>query len=122
MKMCFGNSLGFKFAGNLTANEIFGYCYGGFLLEVAEDIADAAEIGEITADGKISYNGEEICLERLLEIYENKLESVYRCNKENPNTEMQTFSYTAENRVFSRSKNGKAQGFNSCFPGYQLRV
>ena len=57
MKMCFGNSLGFKFADNLTVGEIFGYCYGGFLLEVIEDIADTEEIGKITADGKISYNG-----------------------------------------------------------------
>lgn len=115
--MCFGNSLGFKFADNLTANEIFGYCYGGFLLEVTENIADAAEIGEITADGKISYNGEEIGLERLLGIYENKLESVYRCNKENPKTEMQTFSYTAENRVSPAVKTAKPKVLIPVFPG-----
>lgn len=117
MKMCFGNSLGFKFADNLTTNEIFGYCYGGFLLEVTENIADAAEIGEITADGKISYNGEEIGLERLLGIYENKLESVYRCNKENPKTEMQTFSYTAENRVSPAVKTAKPKVLIPVFPG-----
>ena len=117
MKMCFGNSLGFKFADNLTVNEIFGYCYGGFLLEVAEDIADTAEIGEITADGKISYNGEEIRLERLLGIYENKLESVYRCNKENPKTEMLTFSYTAENRVSPAVKTAKPKVLIPVFPG-----
>lgn len=117
MKMCFGNSLGFKFADNLNVEKIFGYCYGGFLLEVAEDIADAAEIGEITADGKISYNGEEIRLERLLGIYENKLESVYRCNKQNPKTEMQTFSYTAENRVSPAVKTAKPKVLIPVFPG-----
>lgn len=117
MKMCFGNSLGFKFADNLNVEKIFGYCYGGFLLEVTENIADAAEIGEITADGKISYNGEEIGLERLLEIYENKLESVYRCNKENPKTEMQTFSYTAENRVSPAVKTAKPKVLIPVFPG-----
>ena len=117
MKMCFGNSLGFKFADSLTANDIFGYCYGGFLLEVTENIADAAEIGEITADGKISYNGEEIRLENLLGIYENKLESVYRCNKENPKTEMQTFSYTAENRVSPAVKTARPKVLIPVFPG-----
>lgn len=117
MKMCFGNSLGFKFADNLTVKEIFGYCYGGFLLEVAEDIADTAEIGEITADGKISYNGEEIKLDKLLGIYENKLESVYRCNKENPKTEMLTFSYTAENRVSPAVKTAKPKVLIPVFPG-----
>ena len=117
MKMCFGNSLGFKFADNLTVKEIFGYCYGGFLLEVAEDIADTAEIGKITADGKISYNGEEIRLEKLLGIYENKLESVYRCNKENPKTEMQTFSYKTENRVSPAIKTAKPKVLIPVFPG-----
>ena len=117
MKMCFGNSSGFKFADSLTANDIFGYCYGGFLLEVTENIADAAEIGEITADGKISHNGEEIGLERLLGIYENKLESVYRCNKQNPKTEMQTFSYTAENRVSPAVKTAKPKVLIPVFPG-----
>ena len=117
MKMCFGNALGFKFADNLNVEKIFGYCYGGFLLEVAEDIADAAEIGEITADGKISYNDEEIRLERLLGIYENKLESVYRCNKENPKTEMQTFSYAAENRVSPAVKTAKPKVLIPVFPG-----
>ena len=115
--MCFGNSLGFKFADNLNVEKIFGYCYGGFLLEVTENIAYAAEIGEITADGKISYNGEEIGLERLLGIYENKLESVYRCNKENPKTEMQTFSYTAENRVSPAVKTAKPKVLIPVFPG-----
>lgn len=117
MKMCFGNSLGFKFADNLTVGKIFGYCYGGFLLEVAENIADTAEIGEITADGKISYNGEEIKLERLLGIYENKLESVYRCNKENPKTEMQTFSYKTENCVSPAIKTAKPKVLIPVFPG-----
>ena len=117
MKMCFGNSLGFKFADNLSADGIFGYCYGGFLLEVTEDIEAAAEIGEITADGKISHNGEEIGLERLLGIYENKLESVYRCNKQNPKTEMQTFSYTAENRVSPAVKTAKPKVLIPVFPG-----
>ena len=117
MKMCFGNSLGFKFADNLTVKEIFDYCYGGFLLEVAEDIADTAEIGEITADGKISYNGEEIKLDKLLGIYENKLESVYRCNKENPKTEMQTFSYKAETCVAPAVKTAKPKVLIPVFPG-----
>ena len=60
MKMCFGNSLGFKFSDGISLDTIFGYCYGGFLLEVTEDIEGAVKIGEITSDGKISYRGEEI--------------------------------------------------------------
>lgn len=117
MKMCFGNLLGFKYNDNLSVSEIFGYCYGGFLLEVNEDIEDAVQIGEITADGKISYNGEEIKLDRLLGIYENKLESVFRCNKQNPETEMQTFSYEAKNRVSPAIKTAKPKVLIPVFPG-----
>ena len=117
MKMCFGNLLGFKYNDNLSVSEIFGYCYGGFLLEVNEDIEDAVQIGEITADGKISYNGEEIKLDRLLGIYENKLESVFRCNKQNPETEMQTFSYEAKKRVSPAIKTAKPKVLIPVFPG-----
>ncbi len=117
MKMCFGNSLGFKFNKDLSNEQIFGYCYGGFLLEVTKDIENAEKIGEITADGKISYDGEEIILEKLLGIYEDKLESVYRCNKENPKTEMQTFSYKSENRVSPAIKTAKPKVLIPVFPG-----
>lgn len=117
MKMCFGNLLGFKYNDNLSVSEIFGYCYGGFLLEVNEDIENAVQIGEITADGKISYNGEEIKLDRLLGIYENKLESVFRCNKQNPETEMQTFSYEAKKRVSPAIKTAKPKVLIPVFPG-----
>lgn len=117
MKMCFGNSLGFKFNKDLSKEQIFGYCYGGFLLEVTKDIENAEKIGEITADGKISYNGEVIILEKLLGIYEGKLESVYRCNKENPKTEMQTFSYKSENRVSPAIKTAKPKVLIPVFPG-----
>ncbi len=117
MKMCFGNFLGFRFADEFTLEKLFGYCYGGFLLEVTEEINDAEKIGEITSDGKISYNGEEIKLEKLLGIYENKLESVYRCNRENPKTEMQTFSYKAEKRVSPAIKTAKPKVLIPVFPG-----
>ena len=117
MKMSFGNLLGFKFNNELSKEEIFGYCYGGFLLEVTENIENAEEIGTITADGKISYNGEEITLAKLLGIYENKLGSVYRCNKENPKTEMRTLSYKAEKRVSPAIKTARPRVLIPVFPG-----
>ena len=117
MKMCFGNSLGFKFNENLSKEQMFRYCYGGFLLEAAENIENAEEIGKITADGKISYIGEEIKLKKLLGIYENKLESVYRCNKENPKTETETFSYNTETQVAPTIKIAAPKVLIPVFPG-----
>ena len=117
MKMCFGNSLGFRFNPTLSVREIFGYCYGGFLLEVTEEVEDAVTVGKTTDDGKISYNGEETALRELLKIYENKLESVYRCNRENPDTKVETFSYKAENRVAPTVKTAKPKVLIPVFPG-----
>ena len=117
MKMSFGNSLGLRFNENLSKESIFGYCYGGFLLEVTKDIENAAEIGIITSDGKISYNEEEIRLEKLLGIYENKLESIYKCNIENPKTEMDTFSYKTKTRVAPAIKTAVPKVIIPVFPG-----
>ncbi|MBQ7035532.1 MAG: phosphoribosylformylglycinamidine synthase, partial [Clostridia bacterium] len=47
MKMGFGEGYGFKFEADLSMDAIFGYCYGGFLLETVEDI-DGILIGTVT--------------------------------------------------------------------------
>ena len=117
MKMCFGNSLGFKFNNALSIGDIFGYCYGGFLLEVTTDIENSVEIGEIITDGRIEFNDEEIKLGQLLEIYENKLESVFRCNRENPKTSMETFSYETKSRPSLAVKTAKPKVLIPVFPG-----
>lgn len=117
MKMCFGNSLGFEFNSELSEKNIFGYCYGGFLLEVKEEIDDAIELGKITGDGKITFGNEEIELDRLLKIYDNKLESVFNCNKENPETETETFSYKTESFAVPAIKTAKPKVLIPVFPG-----
>ena len=43
----------------------------------------AAMCGLDTNDGAVSLGNESVSLAELLEIYENKLESVYNCNIEN---------------------------------------
>ena len=117
MKMCFGNGLGFKFNDNLSAQGIFGYCYGGFLLEVTEDVEDALEIGVVTDDGKLTYKSEEVSLNKLLGIYEDKLESVYSCNIKTDSGKIETFSFNAETRVAPAIKTAKPKVLIPAFPG-----
>ena len=76
VKMCMGNGLGFRYADGLSLADIFGYDYGSFLLEVAEDYGETV-IGEITAAPEIAYRGDSISLADLETPYEDKLESVY---------------------------------------------
>ena len=117
MKMCFGNSLGFKFSDGISLDTIFGYRYGSFLLEVTEGIEGAVEIGKITNDGKISYRGEEISLSRLLGAYEDKLESVFRCNIRSTQPDPENFSYIAQDRAAPAVRSAKPRVLIPVFPG-----
>ena len=117
MKMCFGNSLGFKFSDGISLDTIFGYRYGSFLLEVTEGIEGAVEIGKITNDGKISYRGEEISLSRLLGAYEDKLESVFRCNSSSTQPDPENFSYIAQDRAAPAVRSAKPRVLIPVFPG-----
>ena len=117
MKMCFGNGLGFSFNSNMSVSAVFGYSYGSFLLEVTEDIEDAITVGTVTDNGKITLNEESVEIYNLLNIYENKLESVYRCNIPDSTSPMKNFLYTAENRVAPAVKTAKPRVLIPVFPG-----
>ncbi len=116
-KMCFGNGFGFKYDNYLDKNAIFGFNYGSFLLEVTEDVEDAVIIGEVTNETKISLGDEAIDLCELSDIYENKLESVFRCNIPDSKSPMETFSYITTERVAPAIKVAKPKVLIPVFPG-----
>ena len=116
MKMSLGNSLGFKFSEKLTLDEIFGYSYASFLLETTE-ASEYEVIGEITKEQTICHNSEEIALDALLSLYENKLEGVYPCNIQNSDTRHDCFSYVAKERCAPAVKVAKPRVLIPVFPG-----
>ena len=119
MKCCFGNGLGFAFESTLSVKELFGYSYGSFLAEIAdgETAEGGKKIGKTTADGNLSFAGEKVTLAELSVPYENKLESVYRCNIGADNEPMETFSYSAGARATSAEKFAKPRVLIPVFPG-----
>ena len=117
MKMCFGNGLGFKFDSNMCNKAIFGYNYGSFILEVTEDIDDAIVIGTVTDDGKITLNDEAVDVNEILGIYENKLESVYKCNIKDTKSPVENFSFNADTRVAPAIKVASPKVLIPVFPG-----
>ncbi len=117
MKMAFGNGLGFKFADDIAVNDIFGYNYASFLLEVTEDVPSAKTIGTVTDDGNISLGGESVCLAELLGIYEDKLESVYSCNIPDSKTPVKNFEYSASGYASPAIKVAKPKVLIPAFPG-----
>ena len=117
MKMCFGNMLGFKFA-EIPMETLFGYRYGSFVLELAEGVEPMGTVlGETTAEQALTYSGETLCLNELLKVYEQKLESVYPCNIPMEKEEIPAFTYTAETRVAPTVKTATPKVLIPVFPG-----
>ncbi len=117
MKMCFGNGLGFNYNGNLCVKGIFDYCYAGFVLEVTEDVACDYVIGTVTDDGKITMGEEVLNLCEILDIYENKLESVFSCNIPDSKAPVCNFNYESGKRVAPAIKIAKPRVLIPAFPG-----
>jgi len=116
MKMCFGNSIGFRFE-NICNQGIFDYCYGAFVLEATEDIEDALYIGQTTEEKAIAMGDEKVCLCELLGIYEDKLEGVFSCNIPDRKTPMENFEYKATSWSAPAVKCAKPKVLIPAFPG-----
>ncbi len=117
MKMSFGNSLGFKFNDKLSVEDIFSYNYGSFVLEVEQGVEEDAVIGTVTDDNMISYKNEAVALDKILSIYEDKLESVYSCNIEHKKAEIENISYEVKEWAAPAIKVAKPKVLIPAFPG-----
>ena len=118
MKMAFGNGLGFTFDSSVSAETIFGYSYGCFVLELDSSAELIGELlGEVTAAAEICYRDEKVSLKKLLAVYEDKLESVYPCNIKNVGEPTENFSYTAKQRITPAVKIARPKVLIPTFPG-----
>lgn len=116
MKMCFGNGFGFRYSDEMCVNCIFGYCYGGFLIEAVEDI-EGKFVGTVTEEKAVSFKDEKLCLNELLKIYEDKLEGVYSCNIPDNKEPMKNFEFKAESYPVPAIKVAKPKVLIPAFPG-----
>ena len=117
MKMAFGNGLGFAYDGSLSLDNIFGYQYGSFLLEVTEDVGCGRVIGRTTEEQTITYQGESLALDALQAVYEGKLESVYPCNIPASQGPMELFSYSGKGAAAPAVKVARPRVLIPVFPG-----
>ncbi|MBQ8209895.1 MAG: phosphoribosylformylglycinamidine synthase [Clostridia bacterium] len=117
MKMCFGNGIGFEYNDAVELDEIFGYNYGAFILELNTEDEIGNLLGHTTLEETIKYANTEIELSSLLDIYENKLEPIYSCNIKQDDKEIPVFSYNAETRVAPAIKTAKPKVLIPVFPG-----
>ncbi len=117
MKMAFGNGIGFKFADGISLDDIFGYSYGSFIVELtdAEDIGTV--LGITTETDAIEYNGEKVELSAVSKVYEEKLEEIYPCNIETEKKDIPAFGYKAESYPTPKIGAAKPKVLIPVFPG-----
>ena len=117
MKMCFGNGFGFTFDPGFAKEKIFARCPAAFLLETQEDLQTGIVVGTVTEEKTIVCKNEQIDLEELLRIYEDKLEPVYPCNIENRENTTETVSYKAETERVASVSCARPRALIPVFPG-----
>ena len=117
LKMCLGNGFGFEFEQSLSNGFLFGYNYGGFVLEAAEDIDGAVLVGYITDKNEISKGSDKVALSDIANIYESKLESVFPCNIEQKGTDIRKVSFISNERKTAAVKTAKPRVLIPVFPG-----
>ncbi len=126
-KACFGNGYGFKFAKELTNDELFAPLSGSLVLE----LADGAELdgsvlsydlGVVTDDGKITMGSASVELSELLEKWTAPLEKVFPTQAECPEIEVDAKLYTERNTKAPAIKAAKPKVFIPVFPGTNCEV
>lgn len=95
LKQSMGNGFGFVFNDDFNVNEMFSYAYGAFLVEVSNDFEilkleklgiTKKLVGTISVENEFKYKDLIITTKELNELYENRLEKVFKCNDVNVGT------------------------------------
>lgn len=81
-KAALGNGIGVRLNPEFPQEELFRRNYGALILEIAEgcteQIPNGLELGSTTSEFAFEYRDENVALAPLFEIYDKKLEPVYR--------------------------------------------
>ncbi len=116
-KMAMGNGYGFKFNDELSLDDIFGYCYGSFVIELDCTCDVGITLGYTTEKAEFIYKNSSVCACKVNKVYEDKLESVYTCNIESNKEKPETVSYNTEKRFGANIKIAKPKVLIPVFPG-----
>ncbi len=127
-KMGIGNQIGFKYADDTDLAEIFGYNYGSFICELADNViggADAPsgatyivkELGTTTEQYELVLGAETLDMNTLSNLYEDKLESVFACNIKTEKEDIPTFCYESDVAYKAKSSVANPKVLIPVFPG-----
>ncbi|MGI6238403.1 MAG: phosphoribosylformylglycinamidine synthase subunit PurQ, partial [Christensenellales bacterium] len=114
-KMAIGNRIGFSFTCKLET--LFSYRYGGFVVEFAGAGDEGITLGYTTDCGTFTRAGAGVSLDRLLDIYENKLEPVFSCNIPTVGEAIDAYRYEARDWSAPAVKIARPRVLIPVFPG-----
>ena len=117
LKMAMGNKIGFTYENALTNDDIFGYNYGAFILELTEDVAVGETLGYTTEEYVIARGDEKIAMADLEKLYEDKLESIFKCNIKTEDKPVEKYEYKCTDVKKASVKVAKPRVLIPVFPG-----
>lgn len=119
LKMALGNRIGFTCANGISREDMFGYRYGSFILELTSETNTGTGIllGRTTTEPEFRFGGETIILNELQDIYEAKLEPVFACNIPQSGGDIAKISCTNRNTAKPRVRTAHPRVLIPVFPG-----
>lgn len=126
-KMSFGNKIGFRFAKELTNDELFAPLSGSLVLELADGAQldgsiTVYELGTTEDNGKITVNGSVFEIDELIEEWTKKLEGVFPTKAVCPETKCEVPLYNKRSGLSPTIKTAKPKVFIPVFPGTNCEV
>ncbi|MEG0899501.1 MAG: phosphoribosylformylglycinamidine synthase [Oscillospiraceae bacterium] len=116
-KMAVGNGIGFEFAENKLADQMFNPVYGAFIIEAANEISGETLLGKTISEYKIVIEGKEISMDDVQKLWENKLEPIFPTKIPTPKIIVPTVSYNAKEHITTSIKIAKPKVLLPVFPG-----
>ena len=117
LKMSLGNGIGLKFDDGCTMDELFGYAYGSFVLELTDKENVGLPLGVTTDDGSLTWREQTVTREELMGAYEGKLEPIYACNITQGEGEIPAFTTESDSWKKPLIKSAKPRVLIPVFPG-----
>lgn len=116
LKCALGNRLGIQLEEGTDLNSLFDKCYGGFMIESAEEL-DLPVLGTVTEKFKIRTSEGSVCLHCLQKGYEAKLQPVYPYTDINPECEIAPITYESDKTMHASYTVEKPHVLIPVFPG-----
>ena len=118
LKMSLGNGVGLTFDDGCTMDELFGYAYGSFVLELTDNKDKVGlPLGVTNSDGSLTWREQTVERDALLSAYENKLEPIYPCNIQQGEGEIPAFTTESDSWKKPLIKSAKPRVLIPVFPG-----